>query len=92
MYQMTYPTQGVCSRSISILMDEDGTIADVAFEGGCPGNLLGIRKLVKGKSAEEVIDELKGTACGNKPTSCPDQLARALDEMMTQINNLKKTA
>ena len=58
---------------------EDGTLGEILFVGGCHGNLQGIGKLVKGMKPEEVISRLKGIKCGAKPTSCPDQLAQALE-------------
>ena len=73
----TYKTAGTCSTQIDLEL-EDGTIQSVAFTGGCNGNLKGICQLVKGHSAQEVIDKLEGTLCGNKSTSCPDQLSKAL--------------
>ncbi len=60
----------------------DGDIVDsVYFYGGCPGNLLGITALVKGRSRAEVVELLKGTRCGRRESSCPDQLARALESI-----------
>lgn len=79
----TYKTQGTCSREIELEM-KDGKIADIRFTGGCNGNLQGLSALVKGQSPEEVITKLRGIKCGNKETSCPDQLARALEEMLAQ--------
>ena len=72
-----YETQGTCSRQIVFEMDGD-IINNVQFLGGCPGNTLGISQLVKGRKASEIIDMLEGIRCGAKPTSCPDQLAKAL--------------
>ncbi|MDE5979602.1 MAG: TIGR03905 family TSCPD domain-containing protein [Muribaculaceae bacterium] len=72
-----YMTRGTCSRMIEIEM-EDGIVKEVAFTGGCHGNLQGIGRLVEGMRAEEVIARLEGIRCGAKETSCPDQLARAL--------------
>lgn len=77
-----YQTQGTCSRMIEIEIDGDGTIADVQFMGGCHGNLQGIAALVKGMKPEDVIARLEGIRCGNKPTSCPDQLSLALNAIM----------
>lgn len=74
-----YQTRGVCSREI-ILVIKDDIIEDVKIIGGCAGNTAGICKLVKGMSIDEVIEKLKGILCGNKGTSCPDQLARALEK------------
>ena len=78
---MKYRTKGTCSSSIDIEMD--GTvIKSVIFTGGCNGNLQGISKLVEGMSAEDAISRLKGIKCGFKPTSCPDQLAIALESIV----------
>jgi uncharacterized protein (TIGR03905 family) len=76
----TYQTKGTCSRSIDFDI-EDGIVKNVSFTGGCNGNLKGIARLVEGKSAKEVSALLKGVECGMKGTSCPDQLARALEEV-----------
>ena len=75
---MRYIPKGVCSSAIDIELDND-TIKSVKFTGGCNGNLQGISALVKGMSAEEAVSRLKGIRCGFKNTSCPDQLARALE-------------
>lgn len=78
---MDYKPKGVCARNISFELD--GTkIKSVNFEGGCPGNLLGISKIVVGMEAADVIKNFKGVTCGAKPTSCPDQLARALESSL----------
>lgn len=81
MRHYSYTTSGTCSRQIDIAVDDNGTIADVRFTGGCNGNLKGICALVRGSQAAEVKNRLRGIVCGTKPTSCPDQLARALEEM-----------
>ena len=78
---MIYQTKGTCSRAIEIEL-KDGVIDFVKFTGGCNGNLQGICALVKGMPPEEAISKLKGIRCGFKSTSCPDQLARALDSML----------
>ena len=75
-----YRTQGTCSSQIDIVLDENDIVKSVKYTGGCNGNLQGISKLVAGKPAKEVIDLLSGIHCGFKPTSCPDQLARALKQ------------
>ena len=75
---MKYTTQGVCSRFIDFDL-EDGIVKNVVFTGGCNGNLKGIAALVEGQPAEDVIKRLTGTKCGFKPTSCPDQLEKALE-------------
>lgn len=77
-----YTTQGTCARKISFEI-EDGKIHNVDFLGGCNGNLKGIAALVEGKPVEEVIQTLKGITCEPKPTSCPDQLATALQLYMS---------
>lgn len=78
-----YTTSGTCSRSIEIEVN-DGIVGDVRFVGGCHGNLQGIGALIKGMKADEVIARLEGIRCGNKPTSCPDQLACALRAIKAQ--------
>lgn len=82
----TYTPHGVCSRQIVIDIDENTNIINsVSFTGGCNGNLQGIAALVKGKKPEEIISALKGIDCNFKGTSCPDQLARALEEVEEQL-------
>lgn len=78
---MKYMTQGTCSKEIHIEL-KDGLIDSVSFVGGCNGNLKGICALVTGMKPEDAISRLKGIKCGFKPTSCPDQLARALESML----------
>lgn len=77
---MIYKTKGTCSTSINIEVDHD-TITSVSFTGGCNGNLQGISRLVEGMKIDDAIGKLSGIKCGFKPTSCPDQLARALMEI-----------
>ena len=77
-----YKTKGTCSSRI--LFDiEDGKVRNVQFIGGCNGNLKGIGALVEGMDVDEVISRTQGITCGMKPTSCPDQLARALEQAKT---------
>ena len=78
-----YNTNGVCSRQISFDI-EDGKIKNVSFVGGCNGNLKGICALVEGTDANEIIKRLRGTKCGMKNTSCPDQLAVAIENALAQ--------
>ncbi len=78
---MRFKTQGTCSTSIDIEV-KDNVIESVRFTGGCNGNLQGISALVKGMTPQEAIGKLKGIRCGAKTTSCPDQLARALESMI----------
>lgn len=80
---MVYKTKGVCSRSIEIELDGD-TVRSVTFNGGCNGNTKGISSLVRGMKVDEVIARLKGTDCGGRGTSCPDQLAKALEQAKMQ--------
>ena len=82
MRHITYTTHGTCSRLINIDINDSGEIADVSFVGGCNGNSQGIGALVRGQRPEDVIARLKGIRCGAKPTSCPDQLALALEEAL----------
>ena len=77
----TYKTRGVCSREIHVELDGD-TVTHVDFTGGCDGNLRAISKLVTGMKAEDAIKRLEGIQCGFKPTSCPDQLSKALKEAL----------
>lgn len=77
---MRYKTNGTCSSMIDIETNGD-IIESVVFTGGCNGNLQGISALVKGMKIEDAIAKLKGIKCGFKNTSCPDQLARALEEL-----------
>lgn len=76
----TYKTTGVCSREIQFSV-EDRIIKEVKFYKGCPGSLQGIGKLIVGMPVEDAIERLQGIACGDKSTSCPDQLAKALISM-----------
>lgn len=78
--EYVYKTQGTCSTNIELNV-EDEVVKEVAFWGGCNGNLQGISRLVRGMKVEEVIAKLEGVRCGGRPTSCPDQLCRALHEM-----------
>lgn len=79
--QYEYKTKGTCSQRI-LFEIVDGKVMNVQFIGGCNGNLQGISKLVEGMDATEVIQRIKGIQCGMKPTSCPDQLATALQEAL----------
>ena len=78
-----YRTRGTCAREISFEL-EDGIVKNVSFYGGCNGNLKGISALIEGRRAEEIIPLIKGIKCGFKPTSCPDQLANALQEALNE--------
>lgn len=84
---MTYSfiPSGVCSRMINLELNDDGVIEKVQFIGGCNGNTSGISQLVKGMQAEDVIEKLKNVDCNGKGTSCPAQLALALQEALEEI-------
>ncbi len=75
---------GTCSRSTTGTLNDDGTIRDIQILGGCNGNLKGIRGLLIGMDAAEAARRMEGTTCGPRPTSCPDQIARALKEALAQ--------
>lgn len=77
--KISFTPSGVCSRQIDVEV-ESGVVKSVRFTGGCHGNTQGIAALVEGLRAEAVIDRLKGIDCKGKGTSCPDQLARALEQ------------
>ena len=79
---MVYKTSGVCSSAISFEIDNEGKVRDVKFQGGCSGNTQGVAALVEGMDIDEAIKRMKNIKCGFKPTSCPDQLARALETLV----------
>lgn len=76
-----FKTSGVCAKNIEFEMEGD-IVKKVVFNGGCNGNLKGIASLVEGLKAQDVIEKLKGLTCGTKQTSCPDQLAKALENAL----------
>lgn len=76
-----YETSGTCSRLIDVTADENNIIQQVFFLGGCNGNLQGISRLVCGQHIDDVISKIRGIKCGAKTTSCPDQLANALEQL-----------
>ncbi len=84
--RITYRTTGTCSQFIDVEVDEQGTLVDVNFVGGCNGNLKGICSLVRGMKVEDIKSRLDGIRCGYKNTSCPDQLCRALEEVQRLQN------
>ena len=81
---MTYSfkTSGTCAREIHFDLDENNKAHNVSFVGGCNGNLKAISKLIEGMEATKVIEILEGNTCGNRPTSCADQLTKALKERL----------
>jgi len=74
--------RGVCSRKITLSLDDENKIHNLKFQGGCPGNLSAIGRLLEGRDAKEAADILRGNDCAGKGTSCADQLARGLDEIL----------
>lgn len=80
---MVFKTKGTCSQAINVEA-ENGIIKSVEFIGGCAGNTAGIAKLVVGMKVDDVISRLEGTTCGMRPTSCPDQLAKALKQLKAE--------
>ncbi len=81
--QIEYKTKGTCSRMVSV-ETEDDIITDCIFVGGCSGNTQGVAALVKGMKIEDAISKMKGIRCGFKETSCPDQLAKALEKILNE--------
>lgn len=75
--EIKFQPQGVCSKQI-IIDVEDGIVNNVKFVGGCSGNTQGVGALAKGMKVEDVVARLQGIRCGARPTSCPDQLTKAL--------------
>ena len=83
MKNFTFIPEGVCSSKINIIVN-DVIIKEVEIIGGCPGNTVGVSRLCAGKSIEEVIELLSGINCRGRGTSCPDQLAKALEEILVE--------
>ncbi len=81
----TYNNRGVCSRSVTFDIAPDHTVTNISFLGGCNGNTKGVAALADGLKAEEIIKRCKGITCGGKTTSCPDQLAAALEQALTEL-------
>ena len=78
--ECVYKTSGTCAREIHFELDENKKIHNVYFVGGCNGNLKAISKLIEGMDANKVVELLEGNTCGNRPTSCADQLTKAIKE------------
>ena len=78
MKHVSYNTHGTCARVINFDIDDKNIIHNVSFVGGCNGNLKAISKLIEGRDANDVAETLKGNVCGNKGTSCADQLSEAI--------------
>ena len=81
-----YTPVGTCSRKL-VFDIEDDRIKSLEVTGGCPGNLLGISRIVKGMTLDEVIEDFEGVTCDNKKTSCPDQIAQALKKIKADEKN-----
>ena len=77
--------QGTCSVQTRVELNSDHTIQKVEVLGGCNGNLKGICQLLAGMKAEDAIARMKGTTCGSRPTSCPDQISHALEEALAKL-------
>ena len=84
MKEYSYKTSGTCSREIHFELDDENKLRNVGFVGGCNGNLKGISALIRGQKAQDIIERVKGIQCGPKSTSCPDQLAHALEAYLSQ--------
>ncbi len=80
---MTFQTKGVCAQQIDYNII-DGKVTDVHFLGGCNGNTQGISRLIEGMEVHDAISRLEGIQCGYRGTSCPDQLAKALKQSLTE--------
>jgi uncharacterized protein (TIGR03905 family) len=83
MKNYTYAPKGVCSKKIDFEIDDEGKMHNLRFLGGCNGNLKAIGLLLEGADAKNAADILRGNDCGGRGTSCADQLARAIDEMVS---------
>lgn len=81
--KIVYKTRGTCSQFIEVAIKDD-IVTACQFYGGCDGNTKGLAQIVVGMKAEDIIQKLDGVKCGMKPTSCPDQLCRAIEECMAQ--------
>ena len=77
-----FPNVGTCSKLTKIVLNDDHTIASIEVIGGCNGNLQGISRLLVGMPVQQAIERMEGVRCGGKPTSCPDQLAKALRQAL----------
>lgn len=82
-----FKTHGTCSKQITFEVDSQNKVRNIAYEGGCSGNLKILGQLLEGKTVDEVINRLEGLKCDNRDTSCPDQLARALRIYKKQIKS-----
>ncbi len=81
----TRKNSGTCSRSTTVTLNDDGTIHSIEVVGGCNGNLKGVSSLLVGMDAADAICRMRGTTCGPRPTSCPDQISLALEEALEKL-------
>lgn len=84
MKHVTYQTAGTCSRQIDFDLDDNNKIHNLKFVGGCSGNLSAIAKLLEGSDAEHTASVLNGNTCGPRPTSCADQLSKAINQALNK--------
>ncbi len=84
MAKYTFTPSGVCARQMDFEISDDGIVSNVRITGGCPGNSQGVARLAEGRSAGELVRLLSGIRCGAKPTSCPAQLAKAIEDAMVK--------
>ncbi|MCQ2412153.1 MAG: TIGR03905 family TSCPD domain-containing protein [Sphaerochaetaceae bacterium] len=84
MREINFTPSGICARHITIVLDDNNVVQDLAFMGGCDGNHKGLTALIKGMTADEAIQRLSGICCGPRRTSCPDQVAVALKEALAK--------
>ena len=82
MKEVDFKPKGICAVRMNVKISDDGTIEDISILGGCDGNHKGLIALCKGMQASEVVQRLKGIRCGAKATSCPDQLAKAIEQAL----------
>lgn len=80
--EIVFKPSGVCCREMKFEVDEENIITSAEFIGGCSGNLSGLKSLIIGQNAQEIASKLEGIHCGDKSTSCPDQLSRAIKESL----------
>lgn len=84
MKRITYSPKGVCSKQMNVEIDDNGIITKVQIMGGCAGNTQGVSRLVEGMNAKEAITKMRGIKCGFKSTSCPNELAKAIEECLAE--------
>ncbi|MDO4536489.1 MAG: TIGR03905 family TSCPD domain-containing protein [Clostridium perfringens] len=82
MKKINFNPSGVCCREMNLEVDKDNKILDIDFIGGCPGNMLGLKQMLIGQNALEIADKLKDVRCGNKSTSCPAELSKAIKKFL----------